>query len=84
MYAQPAEVMAVVRLRRGIVGERRRVCHVVPVPEAGPAPEELRALCGEPIVPADAEVLDRIAGMPCEACLAASARQHSHEYRALA
>ncbi|GLY69463.1 hypothetical protein [Amycolatopsis taiwanensis] len=84
VYAETAEVMAVVRLRRGVVGERRRVCHIVPIPDAGPIPHQLRALCGEAIVPGDAEVLNRIAGMPCEACLGASTRQHyRREYHAL-
>jgi hypothetical protein len=81
---QPDKVMAVVRLRHGVVGERRRVCHIVPIPESGPIPHQLRALCSEPILLGDAEVLNRIAGMPCEACLAASIPQHDHEYRALA
>lgn len=80
MHAEPTQVVAVVRLRRGVAGERRRVCHLVPVPDCGPIPHELVALCGEPITPADAEVLGRICGMPCEACLTRSSRQR---YRAL-
>jgi hypothetical protein len=74
VYAEPTEVMAVVRLRRGMVGETRRVCHMVPVPAGGPAPHEVIALCGESIAPGQAEVLDRICGMPCEACLMRSSR----------
>ena len=80
-YAEPAEEMvAIVRLRRGVVGERRRVCHMVRIPADGGVPGELIALCGEHIVPGDAEVMHRICGMPCEACLAKSSRQ---PYRAL-
>lgn len=75
------EVVAVVRLRRGVVGERKRVCHVVPIPERGPLPDELTALCGEPILPADAEVLDRVCGMPCEMCLARSSRRNTYWVR---
>lgn len=82
VYAERAELMAVVRLRRGVVGERRRVCHIVPIPGSGPVPDRLHALCGEPIAPGDAEVLNRIAGMPCEACLVASTRRHHYEYDA--
>lgn len=84
VYAEPAEMVAVVRLRPGVVGERKRVCHIVPIPESGPLPDDVRALCGEPIEPADAEVLNRICGMPCEVCLSASVRPHGQEYRALA
>lgn len=83
VYAERTELMAVVRLRRGVVGECRRVCHIVLIPDSGPVPDQLRALCGEPIVPSDAEVLNRIAGMPCEACLVASTRHRHHEYHAL-
>jgi hypothetical protein len=81
VHAEPTEVVAVVRLRRGVVGERRRVCHIVRIPDEGPIPEELIALCGEPIAPSRAEVLNRICGMPCEACLARSSRnryRHLH------
>jgi len=73
-------MVAVVRLRRGVAGERRRVCHIVPIPDSGPIPGLLSALCGEPIAPGDAEVLNGICGMPCEACLTRSSRQR---YRAL-
>ncbi|MEV4050391.1 hypothetical protein AB0J55_04315 [Amycolatopsis sp. NPDC049688] len=65
-------MLALVRLRRGVVGESRRVCHLIPVP-AGPVPGHLTALCGEPIFPADAEVLDGLRGMPCHPCLLRSA-----------
>lgn len=83
-YAEPTRVMAVVRLRRGVVGERRRVCHIVPIPESGHIPHQVYALCGEPIASCDAEVLNGIAGMPCERCLAASMRQHHRDQLALA
>ncbi|MFJ9787751.1 hypothetical protein ACIRSS_49820 [Amycolatopsis sp. NPDC101161] len=66
-------MLAVVRLRRGVVGESRRVCHLIPVPAAGQVPDRLTALCGEAIFPGDAEVLDGLRGMPCHRCLMESA-----------
>ncbi|HVV10305.1 hypothetical protein [Amycolatopsis sp.] len=75
IHAEPTEVVAVVRLRRGVAGECKRVSHLVPIPDSGPIPEYLTAFCGELIIPGDAEVLDRICGMPCEACLTRSARR---------
>ncbi|MEV4151107.1 hypothetical protein AB0J40_46170 [Amycolatopsis sp. NPDC049691] len=66
-------MLALVRLRRGVVGESRRVCHLIPVPAAGAVPARLTALCGEAIYPGDAEVLDGLRGMPCHRCLMESA-----------
>jgi hypothetical protein len=63
------EALALVRLRRGVVGESRRVCHLIPVPSDQQVPEYLTALCGELVFPGEAEVLDRICGMPCQSCL---------------
>jgi hypothetical protein len=65
-------MLAMVRFRRGVVGESRRVCHLIPVP-SGPVPAQLTALCGESIFPGEAEVLDGLRGMPCHACLMESA-----------
>lgn len=56
------------------MGETRRVCHVVPLPDAQAVPDELTALCGERIQPGQAEVLPTFTGMPCEVCLAAAVR----------
>ncbi|HJQ45440.1 MAG TPA: hypothetical protein VJ870_03810 [Amycolatopsis sp.] len=81
VHAEPAELVVVVRLRQGVVGERRRVCHIVPIPAEGAVPACLTALCGEPILPAQAEVLDRVCGMPCEVCLARSSRLNCHWMR---
>jgi hypothetical protein len=55
-----------------VVGESRRVCHLVPVPRPGAAVEVLSAYCGAVIAPGTAELLPVISGMPCEACLARS------------
>lgn len=75
VHAEPTELVAIIRLRRGVVGECKRVSHLVPLPAEGPIPEQLTAFCGEPIIPADAEVLNGITGMPCETCLARQARR---------
>lgn len=55
-----------------VIGESRRVCHLVPVPQSGDVPEVLRAYCGQEIPPGTAELLDGMSGMPCEPCLARS------------
>jgi hypothetical protein len=70
-----------VRLRPGVVGESRRVVHVVhvvPAPQdTGEVPAVLTALCGEQIRPGTAEVLPGLGGMPCGPCfLAATANAH--------
>jgi hypothetical protein len=75
VHAEPTELVAVIRLRRGVVGECKRVSHIVPLPAEGPIPERLIAVCGEIIIPAEAEVLEGITGMPCEACLTRQARR---------
>jgi hypothetical protein len=64
--------VALVRLRRGVVGESKRVCHLIPIPVGPAAPDYLTALCGERVYSGQAEVLDRISGMPCHLCLVRS------------
>jgi hypothetical protein len=62
-----------VRLLPGIVGESRRVVHVVAAPEdTRTVPEVLTALCGEHIKPGTAEVLPDLDGMLCERCFLAA------------
>jgi hypothetical protein len=62
-----------VRLRFGVVGESRRVVHVVPAPQnATTVPAVLTALCGEQIRPGTAEVLPELGGMPCGPCFLAA------------
>jgi hypothetical protein len=63
-------VLLLVRLRRGVVGERARVVHIVSFPTLGEIPESLTAYCGIEIRHATADVLPRPCGMPCERCLA--------------
>lgn len=58
-----------VRLRRGVVGERRRSVHLVPFP-LQETDGVLVAYCGLPIVGIFAEYLDSFRGMPCELCMA--------------
>ncbi|MEU3275406.1 hypothetical protein ABZ639_31530 [Saccharomonospora sp. NPDC006951] len=53
---------------QGAVGEAKRVCHVIPIPD-GTLPNELTALCGTSFGHGQLERLDGAAGMPCEACL---------------
>jgi hypothetical protein len=58
-----------VRFRSGVVGETLRVCHYVPIPNAGETPTILTALCGTTIGPGQADRLDKVQGMPCFSCL---------------
>lgn len=69
------DAVMVVRLRPGVAGETRRVCHVVPVNCTELAPDELTALCGERLRQGDTDVLDGVRGMPCSACLQVAARR---------
>jgi hypothetical protein len=59
-----------------MIGESRRTCHLVPLPEADAMPDTmpqyLTAYCGLRIAPGSGEVLTSPAGMPCEMCLARS------------
>lgn len=71
------EALLLVRLRTSQpdgtrVGERDRTCHLVPFSPSEAVPEVLTAYCGLPITPGVAESVDRLLGMPCEACLARS------------
>lgn len=52
------------------LGERERMCHLVPVGEWREVPIVLRAYCGTPIPPDSADLLSAVTGMPCEQCLA--------------
>lgn len=60
--------VVLVRLRFGVVGEARRVVHVVPFPRVDD--EILVAYCGQALVPMFVQVLRELTGMPCELCLA--------------
>jgi hypothetical protein len=59
-----------VRLRRGLVGETRRVVHIVPIPALDAIPAVLTAYCGLHIRPGTADLLPEPQGMPCVRCLA--------------
>lgn len=52
-----------------MIGERRRTCHLVPLPDTDTIPRHLTAYCGLPIWPGSGEVLAAPSGPPCEACL---------------
>lgn len=58
-----------VRLRRGVVGETQRTCHLVPRPPDDTMPTSLAAYCGLVIEPGTAELLSAPEGMPCVGCL---------------
>lgn len=49
----------------GVVGETRRVVHLAGLTANG----RVTGLCGASFATADVEILDHIAGMPCEVCL---------------
>jgi hypothetical protein len=66
---ESAAGLVLVRLRRGMVGETRRKCHLVLVRETNSIPDSLTALCGERICAGQAELLPEPAGMPCEWCV---------------
>jgi hypothetical protein len=55
-----------------MIGESRRACHLVPLPDADAMPRHLTAYCGLRIAPGSGEVLAAPAGMPCTACMARS------------
>ena len=58
-----------VRPLPGVVGERDRVVHVVPVPDPAAIPEVLTAYCGQEFAPGTTELLSVPRGMPCVLCL---------------
>lgn len=58
-----------VRPRPGVVGERKRIVHVVRAPENESVPERCTTYCGAEFDVDDVELLDRPRGMPCESCL---------------
>ena len=65
-------VVMFVRPLPGLVGERDRVVHVVPVPDPEAVPEVLTAYCGTRFGPGTTELLSAPRGMPCVRCLAAA------------
>lgn len=62
--------LLLVRFRRGVVGETKRVVHLVAAPDGGQVPEVLTAYCGTEFRPGETDLLPGIQGMPCELCLA--------------
>ena len=56
-----------VRYRRGLVGESKRVVHIVPVPATDIT--QLIAYCGQSFEAGEAELVGE-RGMPCVTCLA--------------
>lgn len=71
--AETVHVLA--RLKPGVVGESRRVIHVVPIPpDLDEMPAVLTAYCGQqfPLGARIAEWLEGPTGMPCEPCFLAA------------
>lgn len=66
-------VFVLVRLRRGVVGESRRACHLVVITAVDRVPSSLTTVCGEEIFAGQADLLADPAGMPCERCLTLAA-----------
>jgi hypothetical protein len=66
--SRPALMM--VRLKPGVVGQRLRVVHLVPLSGGEDIPVLLTAYCGAEIAVRSAELILEPSGMPCEACLA--------------
>ena len=58
-----------VRPLPGIVRERDRVVHIVPIPDSDRIPEALTACCGQQFPPGTTELLSEPRGMPCLPCL---------------
>ncbi|MDQ3577511.1 MAG: hypothetical protein M3443_07900 [Actinomycetota bacterium] len=80
-----SQAVMLIRLRHSDnVGNTRRVAHLVPVREvADGVPETMTAWCGSKIPPAEAELLERFTGMPCEHCLANAPHSGSAQLRKL-
>lgn len=64
-----ATQMLLVRPVAGTVGERARVVHVLVVPPGAWREHRLTACCGAKFGPGEVELLGKVSGMPCEACL---------------
>lgn len=71
--------IVLVRVRFGLIGETKRVVHVVPVPDPSAAPDELIAYCGERFLPGTLELHSGPTGMPCVRCLRYAPLPHDPE-----
>lgn len=66
--ATPGQLVVFARYKPGLVGESRRISHVLTVPTSPPLPSPLTALCGQTFPPNVLELLPAWAGMPCLRC----------------
>ena len=66
-----------VRPLAGVVGERDRVVHVMPVPTGNVLPAILRAYCNVGFEAGSAELLPALLGMPCFVCLTRAPLAHT-------
>lgn len=72
MNTDDTPIQILVRYLPGVVGESRRVIHVVRITNVAEIPDVLVALCGERIRPGVAEQLYAPIGAPCNVCLFAA------------
>lgn len=75
--------LGLVRFRRGVVGETKRTCHLVPLLNGDTMPDFLTALCGARIAPGQAELLAQVEGMPCEICMVRAPLPASEDLEAM-
>lgn len=66
--ADPEHLVVFARYKPGLVGESRRISHVLTVPTSTPVPDLLTAMCGQTFSPNALELLPAWAGMPCLGC----------------
>lgn len=81
--ADAALPFLLVRLRPAVgLGERKRLVHMVSMPDNGlELPDVLAAWCGFEVKPGEAEMLGRFTGMPCAKCLAFSPSEEGARLR---
>lgn len=79
MPADEPPLIILVRVKRGLTGETKRVVHIVRLPDNGTVPDELTAYCGATFAPGTIDFLPEPTGMPCVPCLVKSGQQHTAE-----
>jgi hypothetical protein len=83
MNADMPSVM-IVRARRGVVRESKRVCHIVPIPDTpdDAVPDFLTSYCGTRLLAGQNELVHGPMGMPCLECLVTAPIPGLHELEA--
>ncbi|HEV7906860.1 MAG TPA: hypothetical protein VGP03_01840 [Pseudonocardiaceae bacterium] len=72
MLETATRTIVVIRYRSGVVGESRRVSHLIVLEDQEFLPDHVTTLCGTQIMQGEADALDHISGMPCELCIVRS------------